>query len=147
MIQIIAVLCSLSAPDNCREQTVTNSRAGTVKARRRAKLSPQERAVAREQYKSIKQLPPEKKAEVRERWRSIRITEFERRQMAALREELDHDYEAVVGLEPSIMREVVASGELGALRRLRARMLAVLPERGNQRYRLDLDCHVDRQRA
>ncbi|MCJ7672955.1 MAG: Gfo/Idh/MocA family oxidoreductase [Acidimicrobiia bacterium] len=36
------------------------------------------------------------------------------------------------------MREVVASGELGALRHLTARMLAVLPERGNQRYRLDL---------
>jgi hypothetical protein len=35
-----------------------------------------------------------------ERWRSIRITEFERRQMAALRHELDHDYEAAVGLDP-----------------------------------------------
>ena len=34
-----------------------------------------------------------------ERWRSIRITEFERRQMAALRQELDHDYEAAVGLD------------------------------------------------
>ena len=36
-----------------------------------------------------------------ERWRSIKITEFERRQMAALRQELDHHYEASVGLEPS----------------------------------------------
>ena len=34
-----------------------------------------------------------------ERWRSIRITELERRQMAALRHELDHDYEAAVGLD------------------------------------------------
>ena len=34
-----------------------------------------------------------------EGWRSIRITEFERRQMAALREELDQDYEAAVCLE------------------------------------------------
>jgi putative transposase len=33
-----------------------------------------------------------------ERWRSIRITEFERRQMAALRQEPDHDYEATVDL-------------------------------------------------
>jgi putative transposase len=34
-----------------------------------------------------------------ERWRSIRITEFERRQMTALRQELDQDYEAAVGLD------------------------------------------------
>ena len=34
-----------------------------------------------------------------ERWRSIRITEFEGRQMAALRYELDHDYEVAVGLD------------------------------------------------
>lgn len=34
-----------------------------------------------------------------ERWRSIRITEFERRQMAALRHELDHDYEAQFDLD------------------------------------------------
>src|SRR6188472_3197858 len=36
-----------------------------------------------------------------ERWRSIRVSEFERRQMAALRHELDHDYEAAVGLDPT----------------------------------------------
>jgi putative transposase len=35
-----------------------------------------------------------------ERWRSIWITEFERRQMAALRHDLDHDYEATVDLDP-----------------------------------------------
>jgi transposase-like protein len=35
-----------------------------------------------------------------ERWRSIRVCEFERRQMAALKQELDHDYEAAVGLDP-----------------------------------------------
>lgn len=29
-----------------------------------------------------------------ERWRAIRTTDFERRQMAALRQELDHEYEA-----------------------------------------------------
>jgi transposase-like protein len=33
-----------------------------------------------------------------ERWRAIRITDFERRQMAALRKELDHEYEAQTGL-------------------------------------------------
>lgn len=34
-----------------------------------------------------------------ERWKAIRITDFERRQMAALREELDHEYEARNGLK------------------------------------------------
>jgi hypothetical protein len=33
-----------------------------------------------------------------ERWRSVKVTEFERRQMAAVRKELDQEYEAVVGL-------------------------------------------------
>jgi putative transposase len=44
-----------------------------------------------------------------ERWRSIRITEFERRQMAALRQELDHDYEAAVGLDTSRSRQTPAA--------------------------------------
>ena len=34
-----------------------------------------------------------------ERWRAIKITTFERRQLDALRKELDHDYEAENGLE------------------------------------------------
>jgi transposase-like protein len=33
-----------------------------------------------------------------ERWRAVKITDFERRQMAALRTELDHEYEAQTGL-------------------------------------------------
>jgi hypothetical protein len=33
-----------------------------------------------------------------ERWRSVKVTEFERRQMAAVRKELDQEYEAMVGL-------------------------------------------------
>lgn len=39
-----------------------------------------------------------------ERWRSIRISAFERRQMTALRQELDHEYEAAIGLpaKPSV---------------------------------------------
>jgi hypothetical protein len=34
-----------------------------------------------------------------ERWRSIKITEFERPQMAALRKELDQEYEAEISLD------------------------------------------------
>ena len=33
-----------------------------------------------------------------ERWRSLKVTEFKRWQMAAVRKELDRDYEAMVGL-------------------------------------------------
>ena len=33
-----------------------------------------------------------------ERWRAIKLTDFERRQMAALRKELDQEYEAQSGL-------------------------------------------------
>jgi len=33
-----------------------------------------------------------------ERWRAVKITDFERRQMAALRAELDQEYEASTGL-------------------------------------------------
>ncbi len=35
-----------------------------------------------------------------ERWRAIRITDFERRQMAVVRQQLDHQYEARNGLTP-----------------------------------------------
>jgi putative transposase len=33
-----------------------------------------------------------------ERWRSVKVTEFECRQMAAVRKELDQEYEAMVDL-------------------------------------------------
>jgi transposase-like protein len=44
-----------------------------------------------------------------ERWRAIKITEFERRQMAALRKELDQEYEADIGLDTKSPKE--ASGQ------------------------------------
>jgi hypothetical protein len=44
-----------------------------------------------------------------ERWRAIKITEFERRQMAALRKELDQEYEADIGLDNKSSKE--ASGQ------------------------------------
>ena len=33
-----------------------------------------------------------------ERWRAVKVTDFERRQMTALRQELDEQYEANIGL-------------------------------------------------
>jgi len=42
-------------------------------------------------------------------WRSIRVSEFERRQMAALRQEVDHDYEAAVGLDTTRSRSMPAT--------------------------------------
>jgi transposase-like protein len=66
-----------------------------VEERRRLKIIPNafgEKAVLKLMFGAM--------TRAAERWRSIRITEFERRQMAALRHELDHDYEAAVGLDP-----------------------------------------------
>ncbi len=40
-----------------------------------------------------------------ERWRSIKVTDFERRQMAAVRTELDHEYQAQAGLEAKPSQE------------------------------------------
>ena len=36
-----------------------------------------------------------------ERWRAIKVSDLERRQMRALREELDHEYQAPNGLNPT----------------------------------------------
>jgi transposase-like protein len=65
-----------------------------VEERRRLKIIPNafgEKAVLKLMFGAM--------TRAAERWRSIRITEFERRQLAALRHELDHDYEAAVGLD------------------------------------------------
>jgi transposase-like protein len=65
-----------------------------VEERRRLKIIPNafgEKAVLKLMFGAM--------TRAAERWRSIRITEFERRQMAALRHELDDDYEAAVGLD------------------------------------------------
>jgi len=43
-----------------------------------------------------------------ERWRSVKITEFERRQMAAVRNELDQEYEAMVGLPRQSTKDATA---------------------------------------
>jgi putative transposase len=66
-----------------------------VEERRRLKIIPNasgEKAVLKLMFGAM--------TRAAERWRSIRITEFERRQMAALRHELDYDYEAALGLDP-----------------------------------------------
>jgi hypothetical protein len=42
-----------------------------------------------------------------ERWRSIKVTEFERRQVAAVRKELDQEYETQVGLKKQPSKDAV----------------------------------------
>ncbi len=67
-----------------------------VEERRRLKIIPNafgEKAVLKLMFGAM--------TRAAERWRSIKITDFERRQMTALRQELDHDYQASVGLDPS----------------------------------------------
>ena len=64
-----------------------------VEERRRLKIIPNafgERAVLKLMFGAL--------IRAAERWRSVRITEFERRQMAAVRNDLDEEYEAMVGL-------------------------------------------------
>lgn len=43
-----------------------------------------------------------------ERWRNIRITDFERRQMKAVRQELGQEYEAQTGLAKQPSKEKAA---------------------------------------
>ncbi len=41
-----------------------------------------------------------------ERWKAIKITDFERRQMAAIRKALDHEYEAQTGLDKQPSKDI-----------------------------------------
>ena len=64
-----------------------------VEERRRLKIIPNafgERAVLKLMFGAL--------IRAAERWRSVKVTEFERRQMAAVKNELDQEYEAMVGL-------------------------------------------------
>ena len=66
-----------------------------VEERRRLKIIPNafgERAVLKLMYGAL--------IRAAERWKSIKVTEFERRQLAAAKRELDQEYEAQVGLAP-----------------------------------------------
>jgi putative transposase len=75
-----------------------------VEERRRLKIIPNafgEKAVLKLMFGAM--------TRAAERWRSIRTTEFERRQMAALRQELDHDYEAAVGLDTGRSKDTPAA--------------------------------------
>jgi hypothetical protein len=40
-----------------------------------------------------------------ERWRSIKVSEFEHRQITAVRKELDQEYEAQVGLKTQLSKD------------------------------------------
>jgi transposase-like protein len=65
-----------------------------VEERRRLKIIPNafgERAVLKLMFGAL--------IRAAERWRSVKITEFERRQIAAVRKELDQEYETHVGLK------------------------------------------------
>ena len=71
-----------------------------VEERRRLKIIPNafgERAVLKLMFGAL--------IRAAERWRSIKVTEFERRQLAAVRKELDHEYEAQVGLKTRLSKD------------------------------------------
>ena len=71
-----------------------------VEERRRLKIIPNafgERAVLKLIFGAL--------IRAAERWRSIKVTEFERRQLAAVRKELDQEYEAKVGLKTQLSKD------------------------------------------
>src|SRR5262249_2931362 len=68
-----------------------------VEERRRLKIIPNafgERAVLKLMFGAL--------IRAAERWRSVKITEFERRQLAAVREEIKQEYETIAGLSASM---------------------------------------------
>jgi putative transposase len=71
-----------------------------VEERRRLKIIPNafgERAVLKLMFGAL--------VRAAERWRAIKLTEFERRQLAAMRKELDQEYEAAIGLKTQPAKE------------------------------------------
>jgi putative transposase len=73
-----------------------------VEERRRLKIIPNafgERAVLKLMFGAL--------VRAAERWRSIKVTEFERRQIASVRKELDHEYETQVGLKTHPAKDAV----------------------------------------
>ena len=74
-----------------------------VEERRRLKIIPNafgEKAVLKLMFAAL--------ARAAERWRSVKVTEFERRQLTAIRNELDQEYEAQVGLNVQSSKDAQA---------------------------------------
>src|SRR6266496_1511322 len=73
-----------------------------VEERRRLKIIPNafgERAVLKLMFGAL--------IRAAERWRSVKVTEFERRQLTAIRNELDQEYEAQVGLHAKLSKDEI----------------------------------------
>jgi transposase-like protein len=71
-----------------------------VEERRRLKIIPNafgERAVLKLMFGAL--------VRAAERWRSVKVSEFERRQLAAVKKELDQEYEAMAGLDAKISKD------------------------------------------
>ncbi len=74
-----------------------------LEERRRLKIIPNafgERAVLKLMFAAM--------TRAAERWRAVKITDFERRQMAALRTELDQEYEKQIGLKKATSKDRAA---------------------------------------
>ena len=75
-----------------------------VEERRRLKIIPNafgERAVLKLMFGAL--------IRAAERWRSIKVTEFERRQLSGVRQELDQEYEAQVGLKRQLSKDAASA--------------------------------------
>lgn len=76
-----------------------------VEERRRLKINPNafgERAVLKLMFGAL--------IRAAERWRSVKVTEFEHRQIAAVRKELDQESDAQVGLKKQPSKEAALDG-------------------------------------
>jgi hypothetical protein len=94
-----------------------------VEERRRLKIIPNafgERAVLKLMFGAL--------IRAAERWRSVKVTEFERRQLAAARKELDQQYEAASGLKAKPSKDE-AQIKLAVLAATRSDRLAWLSDR------------------
>ena len=83
-----------------------------VEERRRLKIIPNafgERAVLKLMFGAL--------IRAAERWRSVKVTEFERRQMAAVRKELDQEYEATISLGSQSTKGPTAAVKLSSTSR------------------------------
>jgi hypothetical protein len=91
-----ALPCDASTGDSDHEFTRTPVRRGTSPPQNHPNAFG-ERAVLKLMFGAL--------IRAAERWRSIKVTEFEHRQIAAVKKELDQEYEAQVGLKAKTSKD------------------------------------------
>ena len=102
-------MCLQAEPDFPSDRMLTRAYATVherlfVEERRRLKIIPNafgEHAVLKLMFGAL--------VRAAERWRSVKVTEFERRQITAIKNELDQEYEAAIGLKARPSKDAVTT--------------------------------------